>query len=166
MDISKWPLDKIMELPDWCFGKRWWVGVNMGTAAGEAAGWIIDESVPDVFVLWDVLIMSAVAEAQTRTDLTLRLSKQVPTTANVKKFRRLLRGLAQPTLFFEIQLPKDVAMHLGPMRNLIEARNDKICGMIKRLNATGPQEAEIGFLISGIPREVPDWVVSGLAGMR
>ena len=166
MDVSKWALDKIMELPDWCFGKRWWVGVNLGGAAGETSYWLIDENVPDVFVLWDVLITNAAAEAQTRTDISIRLCRQAPTGANIKKFRRLLRGLSQPTLMFDIQLPKDIAVHLGPMRNLIEARNDKIGGAFKRLNATGAQESQIAFLISGIPREVPDWVVSGLAGMR
>lgn len=166
MDVSKWQLDRIMELPDWCFGKRWWVGVNIGTALGEAVPFIIEESVPDVFVLWDLIVLSAVAEGQTRTDLTIRLCREAPTTVNVKTFRRLMRGLSQPQNMFEVQLPADLHIHLGPMRNLVEARNDRIGGLFKRLNATATQEAQIAFLISGIPKEVPDWVVSGLAGVR
>jgi len=166
MDISKWPLDKIMALPDWCFGKKWWVGTNLGGAAGETSYWIVEESVPDVFVLWDVLITNAEATGQTRTDISIRLCRQAPTGANIKKFRRLLRGMSQTTLMFELQLPKNVNIHLGPMKNLIEARNDKIGGAFKRYNATAAQEAQIAFLISGIPREVPNWVVSGLAGVR
>lgn len=159
MDISRWSLDRIMQMPDWCFGRRWWVGTNLGTSLAEAVPFLVEESVPDVFVLWDVLVLSAAAEGQTRTDMTLRLCRQAPTTANVRTFRRLLRGFSEPTLYYEIQLPADIAIHLGPMRNLIEARNDKIGGIYKRLGATTAQEAQIAFLISGMPREVPDWVV-------
>ena len=163
MDISKWPVDKIMELPDWCFGQRWWVGVNVGTSLAEAVPFLIEESVPDVFVLWDVLVLSAATEGQTRTDLTIRLCRQAPTIENVLEMRRLLRGLSQPHLYYEIQLPADVAVHLGPMRNLIEARNDRVGGIFKRLGATAAQEAQVALLISGMPREVPDWIVSGRA---
>lgn len=166
MNISKWRLERIMGLPDWCFGKRWWVGTFVGTNLDEAVPWIIRESVPDVFVLWDVILLSAQATGQTRTDLTIRLCRQAPTTANVRSFRRLLRGLSETTFYYEIQVPASVAIHLGPMKNLIEARNDKIGGIFKRVGATDTQEAQIAFLISGIPREVPDWVVSGLAGVR
>ena len=166
MDVSRWPLEKIMELPDWCFGKKWWVGVSIGTALAESVPFIIDESVPDVFVLWDILLMSAAATGQTRTDMTIRLCREAPTTANVLTFRKLLKGLAKNLDYYEIQLPADVAVHIGPMRNLVEARNDRIGGIFKRIGATETQQAELGFLISGIPREVPDWVVSGLAGVR
>lgn len=158
MDVSKWPLGRIMELPDWCFGKKWWVGVNIGTLLGEAVPFLVDESVPDVFVLWDVIVMSAAATGQTRTDLTIRLCRAAPTTANVLTLRRLLRGLSQPNKMYELQFPKEIAMHLGPMKNLVEARNDKIGGIFKRLGATDTQEAQLAFLISGIPREVTDYL--------
>ncbi|MBA7558059.1 hypothetical protein ES705_50848 [subsurface metagenome] len=143
MDVSKWPLEKIMALPDWCFGKRWWVGIYLGTAMAEAVPFIIDQSVPDVFVLWDVLVLSAGVTEQTRTDLTLRLCRALPTTANVREFQRLLRGFSEPTKYYEIQLPADVAVHIGPMRNLVEARNDKIGGIFKRLGASETGECRI-----------------------
>ena len=156
MDISKWPLYKIMQLPDWCFGNRWWVGVNIGTALAEAVPFIIDESVPDVFVLWDVIVLSAEAPEQTRTDLTIRLCPQMPTTANVRDFKRLLKGLSKPLEYYELQLPSDIAVHIGPMRNMVEAGNDRIGGIFKRIGATATQQAQVGCLISGIPREIPD----------
>ena len=166
MKIDRWPIDRIMQLPDWCFGQKWWVGVNIGTALAEAVPFIIDESVPDVFVLWDVIVLSAAAAGQTRTDLTIRLCPQVPTTVNVRTFTRLLKGLSKPVDYYELQLPGDVAVHIGPMRNVIEAKNDRIGGIFKRIGATDTQQAQVGFLISGIPKEVPDWLFSGLAGVR
>ncbi|GAH94099.1 unnamed protein product, partial [marine sediment metagenome] len=57
-------------------------------------------------------------------------------------------------------------IHLGPMRNIIEARNDRIGGGFKIVGGPTPTENQVACLISGIPREVPDWVVSGLAGVR
>ena len=157
MDVSKWPLNKIIQLPDWCFGQRWWVGVNIGTALAEAVPFIIDESLPDVFVLWDVIVLSAQATGQTRTDLTVRLCSQIPTTENVLTFRRLLKGLSRNLEYYELQLPADVAVHIGPMRNIVESRNDKIGGIFKRIGATDTQQAQVGFLISAIPRKIIDF---------
>ncbi|GAI77893.1 unnamed protein product [marine sediment metagenome] len=77
-----------------------------------------------------------------------------------------MTNLSVRTEFFDIYLPPTVVAHLGPMRNLIEAGNDKIGGALRMTQDADSSENAIACLISGIPREVPDWVVSGLAGMR
>ena len=166
MDISRWDIEKIMQLPDWCFGKRWWVGIYIGPAADEANYFLIPESVPDVFVLWDVLICAVGHTTATHCNVSLRLCRQVPNGGTLKTYRRLLRGLSDPKQFYDVHLPPVSCTHLGPMRNLIEARNDRIGGVFKLVAETVSSENQVACLISGIPREVPDWVVSGLAGLR
>lgn len=166
MDISRWPLDRIMQLPDWCYGRRWWIGMYLGTQAAQTSYFLIPESVPDVFVLWDILFYTTGNTAATHANLSLRLCRQAPTSTNLKTFKRLLHGIADPKQFYDFHLPSVAVTHLGPMRNLIEARNDRIGGAVKLVGETADCENGIGFLISGIPREVPDWVVSGLAGVR
>ena len=166
MDISKWSIEKIMQLPDWCFGKKWWVGTYVGTTADAPEVFLIGESVPDVFVLWDVLVGVTGVTAGTHANLTLRLCRQQPVFGNIKKYRRLMRGMSKKTLTYDVHMPPAGLFHLGPMRNIIEARNDLIGGALKIVAETATCENCVACLISGIPREVPDWVVSGLAGMR
>jgi len=166
MDISKWPLAKIMALPDWCFGQKWWVGTYIGTEAGAPTYFMIEESVPDKFVLWDVLVSTTGHTAATHANLTLRLCRQTPTAANIRIFRRLMTNLSIRTQFYDVHLPPIATTHLGPMKNLVEADNDRIGGALKLVLETATCENQVACLISGIPREVPDWVVSGLAGVR
>ncbi len=166
MDVSKWSIDRIMQLPDWCFGKRWWVGTYVGPAADEVNYFLIPESVPDVFVLWDVLIMATGQGEAKACNLALVLCPQVPDATTLQTCRQLIRGFSDPKQFYHMHLPPLGTIHIGPMRNIIEARNDKIGGGFKIVGGPTPTENQVACLISGIPREVPDWVVSGLAGLR
>jgi len=166
MDLSRWPFDKIMQLPDWCFGMRWWVGTYVGTQAANPNYFTIEESVPDVFVLWDILICSAGHTAASHLNITFRLCRQTLTSDTVKNFRRLLRNMSHRAQMYDMHLPPVSVTHVGPMRNIIEARNDRSGGGFKLVGETANCENTVACLISGIPREVPDWVVSGLAGVR
>ncbi len=166
MDIRKWSLHKIMALPDWCFGVKWWVGTYIGTAADAVTYFLIEESVPDKFVLWDVLISSTGGTAGSSCNVTLRLCRQVPTSGTLKNYRRLLTNMSTRQMSYDIHLPPIATTHLGPMKNLIEAENDRIGGALKIPSETATCENSVACLISAIPKEVPDWVVSGLAGVR
>lgn len=158
MDISKWELNRIMQLPDWCFGRRWWVGTYIGTVADAASYFLIEESVPDKFILWDVLIASTGHTAGTHTNVTFRLCAQVPTAGNIKSFRRLMTNMSNRLQMYDIHLPPVAVTHLGPMRNHINAGNDKIGGALKIVTETATCENAVACLISGIPREVPDYL--------
>ncbi len=164
MDISKWSLDRIMALPDWCFGMKWWVGTYVGTSGSTFTPFIIEESVPDKFVLWDVLISTTGRTGATHVNLTIRLCQEAPTSVNIKQFRRLLTNFSTRIQSYDIHLPPLATTHLGPMKNLIEAQNDKIGGALKIVDETATCENAVACLISGMPKEVPDWVVSGLVG--
>jgi len=165
-DVSKWPLDKIMQLPDWCFGQRWWVGTYIGTVAATVSYFFIEESVPDNFVLWDVLVAVNGHAAGTIAQVTFRLCHETPVSGNIKTMRRLMTNMSCRTETYDIHLPPQSVTHLGPMRNIIEAGNDQIGGAVKILTETATVENAVACLISGIPKEVPDWVVSGLAGRQ
>jgi len=166
MDVSKWPLHKIMQLPDWCFGQRWWVGTYVGTAADAVSYFLIEESVPDKFVLWDVIVCTTGHTAAKQANVTFRLCRQAPTAGNIKTMRRLMTNLGNRTQTYDAYLPPVALTHMGPMRNIIEAQNDQIGGALKLPSETATVENAVACLISGIPKEVPDWVVLGLAGVR
>lgn len=156
MDISKWPLNKIMQLPDWCFGRRWWVGTYIGTAADAASYFLIEESVPDRFVLWDVLIFTTGHTDAIIAYVTFRLCREVPTSGNIKNFDRLLKNFSTRAEMYDLQLPPVSAFHVGPMRTVINAGNNRIGGALKLVSETANCENTVACLISSIPRDIPD----------
>lgn len=166
MDITKWPLHKKMALPDWCFGQQWWIGTYIGTSAAVPTLFFIEEFPPDIFVLWDVIISPGGVTAATRLDVSLVLCDKEPKADDVKKLTPLLRHFGDPNSTFQIKLPPNVITHIGPMKVIVEAYNNGVGGYFKLFGETEDCESSIALLISSIPKEVPDWVCLGLAGMR
>ena len=64
MDIRNWPMNRIMQLPDCCFSRRWPVGVSW---LGEAVsvGYDISEAgLPERCVIWEAgFVLLALAAA-------------------------------------------------------------------------------------------------------
>ena len=164
MNIKKWPLWRIMQLPDWCFGPRWWIGDMVATTAAAAKYFYFSDLPPDVFVVWDVIVSQGGYVAATRLDFTLCLCAQAPVSGDIKKLTRLLRQFGMPGQAYDMHFPPNTLSHLGPMRTVVEAQNNGIGGVMILPNETGNCENTVAVLLSAIPKEVPDWVVSGLAG--
>ena len=166
MDISRWPLDKRMELPDWCFGQKWWIGDTVMTQAAADKYFFMSDAPPDIFVVWDVLIISDLIEQPKPMGITLCLCNEAPVAGNISVLTRLLRQLGTSAELHQIHTCTANPMHLGPMKTIVEANNQGIGGVITVSGVAGAVFHTIGVLVSSIPKEVPDWVVSGLAGMR
>jgi len=163
MDISRWPLDKIMELPDWCFGQQWWIGDSVGTSAATTTYFYFTDMPPDVFVVWDIIVSPGGIVAGTRLDVTLCLCAEAPKDQNIRTMTRLLRNFGTNGAFYDMHLPPNVLTHVGPMKTVVEAQNNGIGGALKIPTETADLESSIAVLVSAIPKEVPDWVVSGRA---
>jgi len=166
MDVSKWSLHKRMALPDWCFGPKWWLGDYIGTAAAGTTYFYFSDTPPDVFCLWDIIICPGGIVAGIRFDITLCLCKEAPIAGNIRLLTRLLRQFGTPGAYYDLHLPPNVTTHIGPMKCLIEANNNGVGGALKIFSETANCESTVSLLVSGLPKEVPDWVVSGLAGVR
>jgi len=166
MDISKWPIDRVMALPDWCFGRQWWIGEEVETLSAGIKYFFFSDMPPDVFVLWDIFFSPGLWAAGELVDLTLVLCHQTPDAGNIQTLTRLLRQFSTPNAFYDMHLQCKTAVHLGPMKVLIEANNDGIGGRMRIIAETVTALNNIAVLVSALPKEVPDWVVSGLAGVR
>ena len=166
MDISKWPIHKRMALPDWCFGQKWWIGMTLGTTANTAMFFHIMDQPPDNFVVWDIIVSPGGIVAAIRVDLTIVLCKETPVIGNIRTLTRLLRQFGSPSDLYQMHFSPNSTTYLGPMKVAIEAVNQGIGGTFKLYDETANCESNIAILISAIPREVPDWVVSGLAEAR
>lgn len=165
MDVSKWPLDKIMQLPDCCFGRRWWIGTYIGTAGGALTYFTIEERLPDRFVIWSMLVQGCDWTAGTGIDLTIRLAYKGFDNDSFWKARRLFHQIALEELTYDFYLTTKNNFYMPYCRSVHESQGLRICGAYKIRNETATCENQIALLISAVPREVPDWLFSGRAAM-
>lgn len=166
MDISNWPNYRIMQLPDWCFGRRWWVGSYAGNSKGEVYHWCAEENLPDKFVVWGILMsfMSPICLQAMR--VTIRLARDTAAlTDDPKGCERLCKSISSHKIQYEFFANQNGVTWIKNLRLIAESKDRRI-GFVTNGDQAIAYEGTVGVLISGVPREVPDWVISGLAEMR
>ena len=158
MDISKWPLSEIMQLPDHCFGKRWLVITNRRVLPAAVDEWISDTPLPNRFVLWSITIWGVQA-LNVNYWFKIALGDQDPTTSAI---------FATFTPLFDGDLENDIqagaifnqygsTLYLT-MRRPIEAMGKRFAVQFNNVDATLSKCVAIAFEVSAIPDEVPDWI--------
>lgn len=159
MDISGWPINKIMQLPEHVFGRRWPVSVAFVLAGAAAKFDMADSKLPDGFVIWGITIIHRWASSS-NMEVTLATGEQLP-AADVA-FNQL------PLLFPEI---KSANGKLGSIESIYQASNvinrlkvpvvnngTRLIGRFIRTvgSSVGGQ---VILTVSSIPNEVPDWLL-------
>ncbi|GAH72945.1 unnamed protein product, partial [marine sediment metagenome] len=56
MDVRNWPADRIMQLPDHCFGRRWLVSVIGARSEIGPAFDISEAGLPEWTVIWNLTL--------------------------------------------------------------------------------------------------------------
>ncbi|MBA7690011.1 hypothetical protein ES703_98530 [subsurface metagenome] len=166
MNVSKWPINKIMQLPDCCFGKRWWIGEYIGTTAAELVYFTIKDRLPDWFVLWSMFVQGTDWTAATGINLAVKLADRGVDDDSFWNADRLFHQIGSENLTYEFHLTVKGMFYLPYIRSVHESKNNRICGAFKLRVETAPCENQIALLISSVPKEVPDWMFSGQADNR
>lgn len=166
MDISKWSIEQIMQLPDCAFGQRFPVFVSQ-SVTGENTAWDMSElSIPSRVVLWSVDVV-IVESSSALTWYRLGLGDMKPVSlAEMDGSKDLLMGYGR-----EGSRPRRVyGLHAGgfvshKLRQYKEPQGRKL---IIEVHSTADKTMAVraGVIVSTIPREVPDWLISGRAGHR
>ena len=163
MDIRDWPLDKIMQLPDCCFGRRYIVSAFVYLTAG-ALGWAMSTfTLPDRGVVWQLVIAT-------------------PRDAFELEYFRVALGMKLPAVVSEMNTLSPIFPGFGdvsysPPRfyfypTTLAGRWDikfPIISMSQNLIIEAQAVAAknlrltVALIVSSIPTEVPDWLVSGPA---
>lgn len=163
MRIDKWPMDRIMRLPDWCFGRRWPVYVE-GYAAGDVLAYDISEvGLPERGVIWEFGCIASCNNA--RQDwFRLVLGHNLPATiAEVDLLEPLLMGFgiqgAAPRHMRFVTTADHMNIHLRQPRTF----NGKKLILEISCMATIYMTVQAWVVVSDLPREVPDWLVSAQA---
>lgn len=166
MNILNWPEYKIMMLPDWCFGRKWWIGEYMGSTTGRIYYRLGEEQLPDWFVLWGVLVCCRSPNCLEALRLTIRLGDHTPASVtDAQKMERLLKKISIPSIVYELYVNQNGVIWINDQRQIMESKGRRLA-LVSNGNQAINYEMTVGVLISAVPREVPNWVVSGLAGMR
>lgn len=160
MNIRDWPMGAIMQLPDCCFGRRFLVTCSIHTALPVAAYDISELALPEKAVVWE-FFLRGVGVAEAFAAVRLALGDQLPpSVAAMDALEPLFRG-------WGLQGPDPRIINIDA-RDQIDLRRLRmpLSTAGRRLilelvpGITGIKNAETGIVVSSIPTEVPDCLVS------
>ncbi len=161
MDIRNWPMDKIMQLPDCCFGRRWPISVGVSDVAAATHYDISEAALPERCVVWSMFFIPHTTTAA-HTRVTLSLGDVLPTTdAQFDALEPVFRDLGcwdGNRRVFCVHVY--VTGLILPIRQPVLSSGRKLVGRFE-VAAVSPYPIVVGVIISSIPTEVPDWLCSG-----
>jgi len=158
MDIRNWPMNRIMQLPDCCFGRRWLVACAAETAEAGDEYAIVGAGMPDRAVIWEINVTMEFAITQV-VGLEFAWAERLVTTAAEWS------GLQK---MFPCQGQKDGADYnfWASSGSSVITANLKLPSpaLGKRPSvrlddgSTSGKDVTVYFTISSLPTEVPDWL--------
>lgn len=160
MDIRNWPFDKIMQLPDCCFGRKFIVSCELQTTSDNTEWDISEIALPEKTVLWQIEVNFHGCTAA-QNYVRLAMGDQLPTTvAQMNALEPLINGLG-------FQGPEPREIHGidtgGPMRLDVKipiAANSRRLIMEAMADAGTGNRVRTSIVVSSVPKEAPDWLIS------
>ncbi len=161
MDIRNWPIDRIMQLPDCCFGRRWPVGVYAGSNTTAEYYDISEAGLGDKCVIWSVHFISQ-GSATSLLRFSLALGDTLPTTpAQFDALEPLFSDLGRRDVTRRILDLGGFGVQINiPMRYPVMAQGRRIVMFLQIVGSDISQPFVI-LVISSFPTEVPEWLISG-----
>lgn len=159
MRIEDWSIDKIMQLPDCLFGRRWPIITSRAIAADAQDQWLVQQPLPDRCVLWSI---NGAWSTVSGTDdwVNFALGDHEPANAaEFLAFKKLFAGdYDQPTPGLGIYVRGYAPLSI-PMRMPILAQSMRFAVQHQNSSASAAITVQYCFEISSIPKEVPDWLI-------
>ena len=161
MNISSWPLGKIMQLPEHCFGRKFIVSMTAYSVLGAPAWDIAEIALPEKCVIWGLSTMVNPQEYQIET-FRLALGHTLPATvAAMNELEPIINGLgmqgAGPRSMYQSRY---IAYNIQHMKQVIESGGRKAILELTALTETDARMT-VAMVVSSIPREAPEWLISG-----
>ena len=160
MDIRHWGLNKIMQLPDCCFGRRFMVSCALDIGAAQREYDISEVALPETCVIWE-LVIDGSGSFGDRGIVRIALGDQLPTAvAMFNELDPLFMGLglqgAEPR---PLELNGGEVLSFRMLRMPVAAAGRRL--VIEGITGeTITCRVFVGIVVSGVPKEVPDWLVS------
>ncbi len=160
MDIRQWPLNRIMQLPDHCFGRRWVVGNSEYLEAAAVRWRLLPSGLPEKFVIWEVHLKLQ-SDDETNGSFFVSLGDVEPTSsAEFNALERLFSGLTMAgTRPGYMYVSNYTPVDLVNLKYPVDGAGRRFVLEIEQGAATS-RVAIQQFVISAIPTEVPDCLLS------
>jgi len=161
MDVSQWPLGRIMQLPDWVFGQRWPIGLNVELTDADPVFAINRAGLPETCVIWELSVPGTPAVGVT-VEVTLALGDQLP--GSDAEFGRC--EIVMPDVVSRVyggggmEAPGLCEVGMEGLRMAVRSAGRRFIGRFQRLGGGAVQSGLI-IVISSVPKEVPDCLLSG-----
>lgn len=160
MDVSNWPLNNILQLPDSCFGQRFEISFS-AKGVDPATVYLISElALPEVAVLHELSIdfgsfYIPPAGPAFMAALTMRfvLADQIPTVATLPNFENMFQG------FDGVDHEVVGRLHLCRLRKAYRVSGRRVALAVTS-DSTGKYIWNASMVFSGLPKEVPDCLLS------
>ena len=162
MRIDDWPINKIMQLPDWCFGIKYAVSVEAFAANDSFAYDISEIALPETMVIWQILIVPITFSAFTNY-VRIGLAQNLPATeAEFMELQPLINGMgAQGPGPRQIQLNIYSAGQSIMLRQPVHTASRKLA-LLTYAAVDENCWVRVVIIISSVPKEIPDWLNLGL----
>ena len=147
-----------MQLPDWCFGKRWPIMVSGSVGSGVTQFSLSGQTLPDKWVLWELdLTIWPSADVYTGRlfHTSIAMGEHIATTeVEFNAFESIVPGASYISAGRKTLLGPFCARNIK--QNFI-GNGRKICTRVR--NVAGITTIySVNLTISSIPKEVPDWL--------
>ena len=160
MDIRKWGLDRIMQLPDGCFGRRWPI-IFSGTIVSGAKGYFISElALPERSVIWQLFFWCPAIGGLETFNLSIfaayAIGDQLPSAAIWPTLEPLFQGVDR------VIIPTGAFYAFTGVLNMkvpVMTSGRRICLRVQN-SSTISLLCCSGLVISSVPNEVPDCLLS------
>ncbi len=156
MDIRNWPMDKIMQLPDACFGRRWMVGLGFTLAGAGAVFDFSEAALPDRCIVHEI---SLAAESVNSATIHIRLALGdilATSDAEFAAHELLFGGInSRDDHMGEFEVSAGAGQSIIRIREPIAPQGRRLSGRAIRDIGTSVGGTVI-LVISSIPNEVPD----------
>jgi len=163
MRMDNWPLERIMRLPDWCFGRRFVISATASGVNGALAWDISELSFPEVCVVWSFTFWLRRDDFDIET-FRVALGTQLPVAAAMMNaLEPLIPGLG-----IQGAAPRQILMSSYGAATILTLRTPLETGGRNLVIEGTPSAAKSGsatgaLVVSSMPREVPDWLISAKA---
>ena len=160
MDVSSWAPEKIMQLPDCCFGERQTLCCYV-SSSGAVPVWDISEiAILDVCVLWDLMIWQAYCN-NNQNYIRIAWGHFLPkSTAEMDQLQPVLSGFGahgfEPRKIPFYSYTSLCTIHL---RRVVNPGGARLVVEAKSVASTAIM-AHVICTFSSLPKEVPDWLIS------
>lgn len=159
-DISSWSMDRIMQLPDEAFGRRWITGIAISLSAASRKVRMIEPAVPDKIVIWSINFGHLTALG-TGSGYKLAIGDNQPATEDgFNAMERILRLNTGPSLeegLIDVRNVVDLKLKMR-MPCAMGGRRFVILGV--NTSATLASVMSVYLEISAMPKAIPEWLHS------